>query len=70
MRYCEQCGVSGMHIEVREIWIDGEYFGTFCGRCEMRRGTGTPSPARRRANSRCEDGGQGSIPNDPRTSPR
>jgi hypothetical protein len=37
MRYCEMCGVSGMSIEVREIWIDGKFFGTFCGRCEMRR---------------------------------
>ena len=25
MRYCEMCGVSGMNIEVREIWHDGEY---------------------------------------------
>jgi hypothetical protein len=51
VRQCEVCGVSGMYIEVREVWFDGEYFGTFCGKCEMRRGTGTPSPARRRAHS-------------------
>ena len=44
MRYCEMCGVSGMSIEVREIWIDGEFFGVFCGRCEMRRTEGESSP--------------------------
>lgn len=46
MRICEVCGVSGMTIEVREILIDGEYFGTFCGKCEMKR---TGENARRRA---------------------
>jgi DnaJ-class molecular chaperone len=37
VKHCEMCGVSGMYIEVREIWIDGQFFGTFCGNCEMRR---------------------------------
>jgi hypothetical protein len=44
MRHCEICGVSGMNIEVREIWIDGEFFGSFCGRCEMRRTEGPGAP--------------------------
>lgn len=39
MRICEVCGISGINIEVREIWHDGEYFGTFCGQCEIKRGT-------------------------------
>jgi hypothetical protein len=34
-----------MYIEVREIWIDGTFFGTFCGKCELRRRDGDrPSP--------------------------
>ena len=41
VRQCEVCGVRGVYIEVREIWIDGVFFGTFCGKCEMRRGTGS-----------------------------
>ena len=45
VRQCEVCGVRGVYIEVREIWIDGVFFGTFCGKCEMRRGTG-PLPQR------------------------
>jgi len=44
MRHCEICGVSGMYIEVREIWIDGAFFGTFCGKCEMRRTEGPSAP--------------------------
>jgi hypothetical protein len=43
VKHCEVCGVSGFYIEVRDIWIDGMYFGTFCGKCEFRRGTGRPS---------------------------
>ena len=38
MRHCEVCGVSGMFIEVREVWSDGAYFGTFCSKCEFDRG--------------------------------
>ena len=45
MRYCEVCGASGMTIEVRELWIDGMYFGTFCPRCEERRRGCFPLPA-------------------------
>lgn len=37
VRRCEVCDASGMTIEVREVWHDGMYFGTFCGRCELRR---------------------------------
>jgi hypothetical protein len=51
VRHCEVCGVSGMNIEVREIWHDGMYFGTFCGRCELRRTGGTKCPPGRRAQS-------------------
>jgi hypothetical protein len=50
MRHCEICGVSGMFIEVREVWIDGAYFGTFCCKCE-RDGRGEVPPRRRAQNS-------------------
>ena len=44
VKHCEVCGVSGFYIEVREIWIDGQFFGTFCGKCEMRRTEGASAP--------------------------
>src|SRR6478736_9830456 len=57
VRRCEICGVRGVYIEVREVWIDGQYFGTFCGKCEMDRG-------RRRSRSRSE-AESGPIPKRP-----
>jgi hypothetical protein len=65
VRRCEVCGVSGMTIEVREVWHDGMYFGVFCGRCEMRRRGDVPP--RRRANSRSEDGSELVQPASPAT---